>query len=83
MKRSTITLPNVLADALDAYIGDQEVAPSTTAIIQVALEAFLSERGYLPSPTGKQLRLTPVKGGDTDTSVKHDEILYGQPELNT
>ncbi len=83
MKRSTITLPAALADALDAYIGDQEVAPSTTAIVQVALEAFLSERGYLPGPTRKQLRLTPVDGGDADTSVKHDEILYGQPEPKT
>ena len=80
MKRSTITLPDQLAEALDAYVKDQEVPPSTTAVVQVALEAFLIERGYLPSQK-KRLRITPVKGRDTDTSIKHDEILYGKTEL--
>ena len=79
MKRSTITLPAQLAEAPDAYVKDQEVSPSTTAVVQAALEAFLIERGYLPSQK-KRLRITPVKGGDTDTSIKHDEILYGKTE---
>ncbi|WP_250122025.1 hypothetical protein [Chroococcidiopsis sp. CCMEE 29] len=80
MKRSKIILPDNLAEALDAYVRDQEVPPSTTAVVQVALEAFLMERGYLPSQK-KRLRITPVKGGDTDTSINHDEFLYGQTEL--
>lgn len=79
MKRSTITLPEHLAEALDAYLRDQEVPFSTTAVVQVALEEFLIDRGYLLSEK-KKLRITPVKGEDTDTSIKHDEILYGQAQ---
>jgi len=40
MKRSTVTLPDHLAEALDAYVTAQEVPPSTTAVVQVALEEF-------------------------------------------
>lgn len=79
MKRSTITLPERLAQALDAYVRDQEVPSSTTAVVQVALEEFLIDRGYLLSEK-KKLRITPVKGEDTDTSIKYDEILYGQAQ---
>ena len=34
MKRSTVTLPDYLAKALDAYVAAQEVPPSTTAVVQ-------------------------------------------------
>jgi hypothetical protein len=39
MKRATITLPNDLAEALEAYQRDQEVPPPLTAVAQVALVA--------------------------------------------
>jgi metal-responsive CopG/Arc/MetJ family transcriptional regulator len=80
MKRSTVTLPDHLAEALDAYVTAQEVPPSTTAVVQVALEEFLIERGYLPKLQNKQLRITPVKSGVTNTSIEHDEVLYGMTE---
>lgn len=80
MKHINTTLPDPLAQALDAYVNDQEVPPSTTAIVQAALEAFLSERGYLPS-FKKRLRIKPAPQGSgyTDTSINHDRVLATEP----
>jgi hypothetical protein len=75
MKRVTITIPDNLAEALDAYRDDQEVAPALTAVVQAALGDFLAERGYF-TPR-RSLRITPAATGSgaRDVSVEHDRYL--------
>jgi hypothetical protein len=82
MQSLNITLPDAIANALDAYISDQEVPLPANAIVETALKEFLSERGYLPAQQ-QSLRLTSaVKGsGFKDTSVNHDKILAEQAFL--
>ncbi|MEH1913560.1 MULTISPECIES: hypothetical protein [unclassified Nostoc] len=79
MQSLNITLPDAIANALSAYIGDQEVSLPANAIVENALEEFLSQRGYLP-PQKQGLRLTPASKGSgfKDTSVNHDKILAEQ-----
>lgn len=74
-----ITLPDRLAEALDAYIRDQEISTSTTDIVQAALEQYLTEKGYLPN-IKKHLRITPATDGTgyRDTSINHDSTLAEQ-----
>ena len=74
-----ITLPDAIANALSAYMGDQEVSLPANAIVENALEELLSQRGYLP-PQKQGLRLTLASKGSgfKDTSVNHDKTLAGQ-----
>lgn len=44
MKRATITLTDELEAELEAYRGGQEVPPSLTSLVQVALRSFLDDR---------------------------------------
>lgn len=44
MKRATITLTDELEAELEAYRAGQEVPPSLTSLVQVALRSFLEER---------------------------------------
>lgn len=80
MQLPSTTLPDTLANALDAYIHDQEVPPSTTTVVQAALVKFLADQGYLPS-LKKRLRITsaPSGSGYTDISVNHDKVFADQP----
>src|SRR5438067_13103263 len=75
MKRATITLPNDLAEALEAYQRDQEVPPPLTAMAQVALKEYLAARGYFAST--RHLRITPAShgSGTSDVSREHDRYL--------
>lgn len=49
MKRATVTIPDDIAPALEAYLADQHPAPPLAAVIHDAVAAFLAERGYLPA----------------------------------
>jgi len=75
LKRTTITMSEAVAQAVEAYRRDQELSPSLTSIAEAALTAFLAERGYLPSR--RRLRITPAKqgSGHTNTSIEHDRAL--------
>ncbi len=75
MRRATITIENEVAQALDAYVSDQEAAPALTAVVQAALRSFLIERGYLPPR--RSLKITPARrgSGKKDVSVAHDRYL--------
>ena len=59
----------------NAYISQQEVSPCLTAIIQKALQEFLSRRGFALS--ARKLHITPaIRGSTTRTvSVDHDHYL--------
>jgi len=78
MKRATVTIPDDLERAVEAYMRNLEVPPALTAVIQTALREYLSARGYLASegealvpsssgkPRGVPLEKAPViEGKDT------------------
>ena len=77
MQRAAITLSDEIEASLDAYIQPQKVAPSVTAIMQGALQEFLSRRGFTAG--ARKLRVTPAKKGSDfkDVSVDHDRYLAG------
>ena len=62
-------------EALQAYLRDQEIPPTLTAVAQAALREYLAERGYL-SPV-RSLRITPAERGSgrNDVSLEHDRYL--------
>ena len=85
MKRTTISLPDELAEKLESYLATQAVAPSLSKVVRTALQQFLDEeslesklaaRGYYvserkrgPAPTAANLT------GEPDISVRHDDYL--------
>ncbi len=75
MKRTTVTLPDDLADAVESYARDQEAPPALTAVVQSALRQFLTQRGYLGRR--RPLRITPARQGSglTDVSREHDRYF--------
>ncbi|GIW50921.1 MAG: hypothetical protein KatS3mg081_0276 [Gemmatimonadales bacterium] len=78
MRRATVTIPDDIAPALEAYLADQRPVPSLTSVVHDALAAFLAERGYLPG-AAKRLKLTPARrgSGTRSTSTDHDAVLAG------
>lgn len=76
MKRTTVTLPDDLAEAVEQYTHAQNVPPALTAVVQTALRAYLQERGFLRSY--RPLKLEPLgNSGRSDVSVNHDLYLTG------
>jgi hypothetical protein len=75
MKRATITMSEEVEAALQAYLRDQQVPLALTAVAELALREYLSERGYLD--TGKRLHLpVAAKGsGAHDVGIEHDRYL--------
>lgn len=78
MKRATISIPDDLDAALEAYRRDQDVPPALAALAQAALKEYLAQRGYLASE--RRLRVTPASegSGHTDISLNHDHYLAGR-----
>ncbi|MDP9411330.1 MAG: hypothetical protein M3P70_12715 [Actinomycetota bacterium] len=77
MKRATITLPDELEEALEAYRRSQDVPLALTALTQAALREYLAKRGFLPPPSGRSFGITPAgRGSGTgDVSSRHDRYL--------
>lgn len=75
MKRTTITLPDDLADGIDEYLSAQDVRPALTTLMQAALREYLQERGFLRP--FRPLKITPAPQGSglTDVSVNHDKYF--------
>jgi hypothetical protein len=69
-------LPDELVQAIESYIHDRPEAPNLAAVMETALQSFLTEQGYLPTPK-KRLRITPAAQGSgyTDTAIEPDRIL--------
>lgn len=78
MRRASITVPDDLQAALDAYIDGHSPRPSLTGIVQDALRAYLAARGYPTEP--RRMRITPASSGSgrKDVSVEHDRELAGR-----
>ena len=77
MKRATITLPDELEDALEAYRRSQEVPLALTAVTQAALREYLGRRGFLSPPAGREFVITPAEtgSGSNDVSAEHDRYF--------
>jgi hypothetical protein len=77
MKRSTMTLPDDLVEAVDNYLQAQDVRPALTTVMQAALREYLRERGFLQPY--KPLKIRPAKhgSGSSDGSINHDLYLTG------
>jgi Arc/MetJ-type ribon-helix-helix transcriptional regulator len=75
MKRTTVTIPDDLADAVESYVRAQEAPPALTAVVQSALRQYLGERGFLRAR--RSLEITPAKRGSGrhDVSQAHDRYL--------
>jgi hypothetical protein len=75
MRRATVTIPDDLAEAVEAYVRAQEAPPPLTAVVQAALRHYLTERGYLRA--GAPLRIVPARRGSGrhDVSREHDRYL--------
>ena len=78
MKRATVTISDELEASLDAYMGQQEVSPSLTAVVQTALREYLARRGFDQST--RRFRITPARkgSGSRDVSIRHDRYLAGE-----
>jgi hypothetical protein len=64
MQHVDTILSEPLAQALNAYLDDQAVQLTPAAVVQAALEEFLSQRGYLFS-SQKRLRIAPAPEGSS------------------
>jgi hypothetical protein len=74
-------LPDPLVQAIARYIQDQPTPTDYPAVLQIALETFLCERGYLSQPQ-KRLRITPAEQGSgySNTAINHDQVLANHTE---
>lgn len=79
MKRATITLPDELESALEAYQRAQDVPPAFTSVTRAALREYLERRGFLPDGSFRPFSITPAEedSGANDISEKHDEYFAG------
>jgi hypothetical protein len=77
MKRATITLPDELEEALEAYRRSQDLPIPLTALAQAALREYLEKRGFLPPSSGRSFGITPNRrgSGSKDVSSEHDRYL--------
>ena len=77
MKRATITLPDELEEALEAYRRSQDLPLPLTALTQAALREYLTRRGFLASTVGRPFVITPVEkgSGENDVSANHDRYF--------
>ena len=74
MRRATITLPDELEIALEAYLNSQDVPLPLTAVAQAALREYLARRGFVSSSVDRTFRITPAERGSgvRDVSSEHD-----------
>jgi hypothetical protein len=56
MKRASVTIPDDLEEALEAYGRDQDIPPRLVDVVQAALREYLAGRGYLPPSPGRPRR---------------------------
>lgn len=85
MKRATVTIPDELERALQAYRENAEIPPGISAIMQAALRQYLADRGYLERSgadrggSGKPWPRYPLYSGDSALAEKTEEGLAGGP----
>jgi hypothetical protein len=78
MRRATITIPDELDRAIEAFQQDQPVPPSLTALTQTALREVLAQRGYALPRRTLRIQPSPVGSGKSDVSINHDLYVGDQ-----
>lgn len=78
MRRATVTIGDETEASLDAYMRQQEAAPSLAAVMQAALKEYLARRGFAPGQ--RRLRITAAQkgSGGRNASIEHDRYLAGR-----
>ena len=84
MRRATITIPDDLDAELNVYMKEQDVAPSLTGLVEVALRKFLDEKRFESlqyQPPRSPFRPVPAEKGSGlhDVSLEHDRY-FAEPE---
>ena len=77
VRRTTISLPDELQDALQRYRADREAEAPLSAVAQAAIREFLAKRGYLQEPGETAFRITPAPAGSdaSDVSANHNRYF--------
>jgi len=77
MKRTTVSLPDQLTDALDRYRDEQGMRQPVSSLIRAALQEYLARRGYESEPPFEAFIITPAASGSgfRDVSADHDRYL--------
>jgi hypothetical protein len=82
MKRTTVTIPDELEAALEAYRREAEIPPGISAVMQLALRSFLVDRGYLKGKDRVEDKERPwprypLYSGDPTLAERAEEALSG------
>ena len=71
MRRATITIPDDLAEKVDAYSERQPAGPSLTALVQAALRRFLAEPEGSSHQRPVILRVLSNRAAIKDAAARH------------
>jgi predicted nucleotidyltransferase len=71
MRRATITIPDDLAEKVDAYSERQPAGPSLTALVQAALRRFLAEPEGSSHQRPVVLRVLSNRAAIKDAAARH------------
>lgn len=71
MKRTTITIPDELRDALDAYIQRQEEPLELSTVVEKALREFLERQEQVENVPIRPFRITPIEEIDEGDNPEH------------
>lgn len=75
MRRATITVPDDLAQALDAFIAAQPARPSLTSVVEAALESYLLAPG--PGPSSRLAHVARSRGRLVEVARAHGATRVG------
>jgi hypothetical protein len=78
MRRATITIPDDLDRAIEAFQQDQPVPPSLTVLTQAALREYRAQRGYVLPRRTLRIQPLPVGSGKSDVSINYDQYAGNQ-----
>jgi predicted nucleotidyltransferase len=71
MRRATVTIPDDLAEKVDAYSERQPAGPSLTALVQAALRRFLAEPEGSSHQRPVVLRVLSNRAAIKDAAARH------------
>ena len=77
MKRTTISLPDELVEAIEHYRNEQGARLPVSAMIQAAVREYLARRGYSSDTENVAFSITPAGHGSgaRDVSAEHDRYF--------
>ena len=76
MKRTTISLPDHVQEALGQYQRAQEVSVPLSKMAAVAIQEYLARRGYGVAADDGIFRMTPATRGSGVRNISADHDRY-------